>query len=237
MQQSERENISFMLTGYWSEETYTCTSRSVYRLKSSITFLSLSLFLILRSHLQGDLLLLYSLLELIRTLHLLAIRTLTWVPVPSDIFLILLWVALANVILFTCLLHINAAEKVAFLHLMRQLWLLPDAIPFLLSCCVRLTLLPTFTWMGSSLWRGHPLGPSSRVRGGIPPRTSSGSNRAQQGWAGSHSGPYSPLGHSWALRGSTGPFVDFGNFIPTITPQNSCSFSLVRGGRAGFWHS
>ena len=142
--------------------------------------LSLSfVFLIPRSPLQGDLLLLYSLLELIRTLHLLAIRTFTWVPVPSDIFLILLWVALANVILFACLLHINAAEKVAFLHLMRQLWLLLDALCFLLSCCVRLTLPPTFSWMGSSLWRGHMLGPSSRVRGGIPPRTSSGSNWAQ----------------------------------------------------------
>ena len=140
-------------------------------------------------------LLLYSLLKLIRTLHLLTIWTFTWVPVLLDIFLIFLWVALVNVTLFACLLHINAAEKVVFLHLMRQLWLLPDVLHFLFSYCVRLTLLPTFTWMGSSLWRGRTLGPYSCVRGGIPPRTSFRSNRAQQGWARSHLGPYSPFGH------------------------------------------
>ena len=208
------------LIGYRSEETYKCTSCSVYRLQSSFTFLPLSFFLIFRSPLHGDLLLLYSLLELIKTLHLLAIWTFTWVSVPSDISLILLWVALANVTLFVCLLHINAAEKVAFLHLMRQLWLLPDVLHFPLSYCVRLTLLPTFAWMGSSLWRGRTLGPYSCVRGGIPPRTPFGSNRAQQGWARRCSGPYSLLGHGWALCGSPGPFVDFGEFHPYIVIRN-----------------
>ena len=164
----------------------------------TIEFFSLSPFLFssnLPSHHHGDLLLLYSLLGLIRTLHLLAIWTFTWVPVPSDISFVLLWVALANVTLFACLLHINAAENVAFLHLMRQLWLLPDALRFLLSCCVRLTLLPTFAWMGFPLWRGHFLGSYLRVRGGIPPRMSSKTNQAQQDWARSHLSPCSLLGH------------------------------------------
>ena len=165
-----------------------------YRILSPLS-LFLSFSSILRSPLHGGFLLLYSLLKLIRTLHLLTIWTFTWVPVPSDIFLSFLWVALANVTLFTCLLHINAAEKVAFLHLIRQLWLLPDVLHFPLSCCVKLTLLPTFTWMGSSLWRGRTLGPYLCVRWGIPPQTSFRTNWAQQGWARSHLGPYSPLGH------------------------------------------
>ena len=99
----------------------------------TIAFLSLSisfLFSNFRSPLHGDFLLLYSLLKLIRTLHLLTIWTFTWVPVLSDIHLIFLWVALANVTLFACLLHINAAEKVASLHLMRQLWLLFGRLTF-----------------------------------------------------------------------------------------------------------
>ena len=98
-----------------------------YRLLSP---LSLSFSSILWSPLHGDFLPLYSLLKLIRTLHLLTIWTFTWVPVPSDIFLIFLWVALTNVTLFACLLHINAAEKVASLHLMRQLWLLSRRLTF-----------------------------------------------------------------------------------------------------------
>ena len=72
--------------------------------------------------LHGDSLLLYSPLEIIRTLHLLIIWTFTWVPVSSDIYPTFLWVAVAKVTLFVCPLHINAARKVASLHLMRQLW-------------------------------------------------------------------------------------------------------------------
>ena len=94
---------------------------------------------------------------------------------------------------------------------MRQLWLLLDTLHFPLSCCVRLTLLLTFAWMGSSLWRGRLLGPYLRVRGGIPPRTSSETNQAQQGWAGSHLGPYSPLGRGWASCGFPGLLSVLGN--------------------------
>ena len=99
----------------------------------TIAFLSLSisfLFSNFRSLLHGDFLLLYSLLKLIRALHLLIIWTFTWVPVPSDIHSIFLWVALANVTVFACLLHINAAGKVASLHLMRQLWFPPGRLTF-----------------------------------------------------------------------------------------------------------
>ena len=119
---------------------------------------------------------------------------------------------------FACLLHINAAENVAFLHLMRQLWLLPDVLHFSLSYYVRLTLLPTFAWMGSSLWRGHFLGPYLRVRGGIPPRMSSKNNQAQQDWARSHLGPYSLLGHGLASCGSPGPLL-----VWEFNPYNSPS--------------
>ena len=103
---------------------------------------------------------------------------------------------------------------------MRQLWLLPDVLHFPLSCCVRLTLLPMFAWMGSLLWRGRLLGPYLRVRGGIPPRTPSKTNQAQQGWARGHLGPYSPLGHGWASCGFLGPLLVLG-----ISPlQNECFF-------------
>ena len=50
--------------------------------------------------------------------------------VPSDIPLPFLLVALAKMKLFTCLLYINAAGKVAPLHLMRQLWLPPECLAF-----------------------------------------------------------------------------------------------------------
>ena len=83
---------------------------------------------------HGDFFLLYSTLKSIRALHLLTIWTFTWVPVPSDIHLIFLWVALAKITLFTCLLYINAAGKVASLHLMQQLWLPPGCLTF--SSCL-----------------------------------------------------------------------------------------------------
>ena len=84
----------------------------------------------LSSFFHRDFLLLYSLLKLIGALHLLTIWTFTWVPVPSDICLIFLWVVLAKITLFTCLLYINAAGKVASLHLMRQWWLPPGRLTF-----------------------------------------------------------------------------------------------------------
>ena len=146
MQQSERENVSFMFMGYWSEETYECISYPDYRILSSLSLFFSSIF---PSTLQGDLLLLYIPLKLIRTLHLFTIRTFTWVPVPSDTPLILLWVALANVILFVCLLYINAAGKVASLHLMRQLWLPPGRLT--LSICLGWLLTVDRAYVGSHL--------------------------------------------------------------------------------------
>ena len=88
--------------------------------------ISLSLYIsfflpFFRSPLHGDALLLYSLLKVIRALHLLITWTFTWVPVPSDIHPTFLWVAVAKVTLFACPLHINTARKVISLHLMQQL--------------------------------------------------------------------------------------------------------------------
>ena len=98
-------------------------------LKDIVFSLSYGFF---RSPLHGDALLLYRLLKVIGALHLLIIWTFTWVPVPSDILPTSLWVAVAKVTLFAYLLHINAARKVASLHLMRQLWS-PPRHPILFS--------------------------------------------------------------------------------------------------------
>ena len=81
------------------------------------TVFSLSLFF--RSFLHRGSLPLYNTLCTILILHLLTIWTLTWVPVPSDIFPDFLWVVVATATLFRSLLHINAARKVAAGHLMR----------------------------------------------------------------------------------------------------------------------
>ena len=81
------------------------------------TVFSLSLFF--RSFLHKGSLPLYNTLWTILILHLLTIWTLTWVPVPSDIFPDFLWVVVATAALFRSLLHINAVRKVATGHLMR----------------------------------------------------------------------------------------------------------------------
>ena len=79
---------------------------------------------------------LYSLFWIIFTLHLLIIWTLTWVLVPSATFPSSLWVAIVKVALFRRLPHINAASKVAIMHLMR--WCQPSLryfrVFFLLPC-------------------------------------------------------------------------------------------------------
>ena len=80
--------------------------------------------------------LLYSPFWIIFTLHLLIIWTLTWVLVSSATFSNFLWVMLAKVALFRRLLHINAACKVAVVHLMRwcQYSLRYFQVFFFLSC-------------------------------------------------------------------------------------------------------
>ena len=106
-----------------------------YSWLNAIIFLSLSLplsFSFFQSTLHENAFLLYSLLKVIRTLHLLIIWTFTWVPVPSDIYPTFLWVTVAKVTLFACPLHINVARKVASLHLIRQLWS-PPGHPILSS--------------------------------------------------------------------------------------------------------
>ena len=81
-----------------SEETYGCTSVPNQRLWSFSlsSTLSSSLF---HPLLHGDSLILYSPLEVIRTLHLLIIWTFTWVFVSSNISPIFLWIVVAKVTL------------------------------------------------------------------------------------------------------------------------------------------
>ena len=71
-----------------------------------------------RPPLLGDFYLLYRPSPIIWALHLLIIQTPTWAPIPSDILISSLWVAVAKVVLFRSLLFINAARRVAVVHLM-----------------------------------------------------------------------------------------------------------------------
>ena len=80
------------------------------------TMFSFSFF---RSFLHDESFTLYILIWIIFTLHLLIIRTLTWVLVLLDTLSGFLWVVVAEVVLFRGLLHINAARKVAAVNLMR----------------------------------------------------------------------------------------------------------------------
>ena len=104
----------------WSEETwrmYLCPCSKAMVL----TLFFCSKFLFSFPFLHGNSPLLYSPLEVVRALHLLIIWTFTWVSVSSDIFPIFLWVVVAKATLFASPLHINAAKKVAVMHLMWQL--------------------------------------------------------------------------------------------------------------------
>ena len=57
--------------------------------------------------------------QIILTVHLLFIGTFTQVHVPLDIFFGFLYTGVVEIALFRGLLHINAARKVAAVHLMR----------------------------------------------------------------------------------------------------------------------
>ena len=62
---------------------------------------------------------LYSSFWIILALHLSFIWDFTWVSVPSDTSSGPLWVEIIRVLLFRCLLQINAAKKVVTVYLMR----------------------------------------------------------------------------------------------------------------------
>ena len=68
---------------------------------------------------------LYTPLWIILTLHLLFIWDSIWVSIPSDTSFGPLWVVITRVLLFRCLLHVNAARKVVTVYLMwwQQLFL------------------------------------------------------------------------------------------------------------------
>ena len=93
-------------------------------------------FLPFRSPFHEEYSILYSLFWIIFTIHLLIIWTLTWVLIPSATFPSSLWVAITKVALFRRFLHINAASKVAVMHLMWwcQSFLRYFQVFFLLPC-------------------------------------------------------------------------------------------------------
>ena len=84
---------------------------------SSDGYSILSIFFRSLSH--GGSLTLYSSIWTILILHLLIIWTLTWVLVPSDTLFGFLWVVVTKAALFRGLIHINAARKIAAVHLMQ----------------------------------------------------------------------------------------------------------------------
>jgi len=88
-------------------------------IQKQLGLLQCSLSFFFSSFLHEESFTLYILLWIIFTLHLLIIRTLTWVLVPSDTLSGFLWVVVAEVVLFRGLLHINAARKVVSMHLIR----------------------------------------------------------------------------------------------------------------------
>ena len=88
---------------------------------------------------------LYSLFWIIFTLYLLINWTLTWVLVPSATFPSSLWVAVAKVALFRCLFHINTANKVAVMHLMR--WCQPSFKYFQVFFLLLSATFPSSLWV------------------------------------------------------------------------------------------
>ena len=191
---------------------------------------SLSLFSspISRSPLHGDLLLLYSLLKLIGTLHLFTIRTFTWVPVPSDIHLIFLWVALANVTLFAYLLHINAAGKVASLHLMRQLWLPPRRLTFssfFLLCEAYPTTYISLGWF-FTVDRAH-IGPIFGVSEEtfLLGRLLNKLGLTGLGWK--SFGPLFPFCQGWTPCGAQGPLLTCEFYPHKLYIENALYFNVL----------
>jgi len=98
--------------GIWSYKSITVGYKSNFDCYSI-----LSLFFWFFPH--GMSLTLYSSLRTILILHLLIIWALIWVHVPSGTLFGFLWVVIAKTALFRGLLHINAARRVAVVHLMQ----------------------------------------------------------------------------------------------------------------------
>ena len=124
-----------------------------------------------------------------------------------------MWVALAKITLFSCPLYINAAGKIASLHLMRQLWLPPERLAFsfylgrfltVYKACVGLPSL----WSEETLLLGRPLnkpGPTGL------------------GWK--SSGHAFTSCYGWAPHGSQGPLLT-DEFYPHNSPSKFRLFLL-----------
>ena len=125
----------FISVSFQSEEVESCMMIAL-KYQNSLNCCIALFSLLFRSLFREESLTLYSLFWVIFTLHLLIIWTLTWVFVLSATFPSSLWVALAKVVLFRHLVHINTASKVAIVHLMRwyQSSLRYFQVFFLLPC-------------------------------------------------------------------------------------------------------
>ena len=86
--------------------------------------------------------------QIILTVHLLFIGTFTQVHVPSDIFSDFLYTVVVEIVLFRGSLHINAARKVAVVHLMRQQQPFFQIFlhSYLLRTCLRFVLIVGHFW-------------------------------------------------------------------------------------------
>ena len=98
----------------WRGEFYSWACIHTVKFCSSVP----SLIFFLHPLLLGDSYILYRPSFIIWALHLLIIQTPTWAPVLSDTLISSLWVAMTKVALFRGLLFINAARRVAVMHLM-----------------------------------------------------------------------------------------------------------------------
>ena len=116
---------------------------------------------------------LYSSLWIILTLHLSFIWDFTWVSIPSNTSSGSLWVVITRVLLFKCLIHINAARKVVTVHLMRwqQLFLRSFVLSLLPLKSIRHVLLSLNFLEGSSSCWDINLRYASHIREYFPPQT------------------------------------------------------------------
>ena len=121
---------------------------------------SLSLFFYRPLH--GGSSTLYKSFLIIWTLHLLIAWIPTWVPIPSDTPFSPLWIAAAKIALIKGLLHINAARKVAAVHLM---WWWQLFFKYFEFSSLSLVQEMHFNYLSIHLVC------ICRVRGGVPPRT------------------------------------------------------------------
>ena len=173
--------------------------------------------------LHGGFSTLYRLFLIIWTLHLLITWISTWVPIPSDTPFSLLWVAAAKAALFRGLLHINAARKVAVVHLMWWWQLFLRYFEFSSLSCVQGAY---FNCLSIHLVYVY------RVRGRVPPRTFFHLSSTNEACNVDHLSRVSLFGLVNVLGQGPRPNTLFWVLAPTIAPKNS-GFSLPSEEKSG----